>query len=137
MNYCELKSKYDTHYTAFDAKVAIGDYEEYLEVLDGENAGRSTSNGRMIRDVLGAYYGHKITFFRAGSQENFDALWDWLRDHSVEDSVMIRAADNQTVVEYEAYYTSMTRRLESAANGVNRWGSISINFIPMEPQLTP
>lgn len=137
MNYCELKGAGEKEYTSFDAIVSISDYEEYLEVLDGDNAGRSVLNGRMIRDVLGAYIGHKITFYRGKSVEDFDRLWDWLKEHSVDDSIMIRAADDQTVMEYEAYYTSATRRLETSMDGVNYWGSISMNFIPMEPQIYP
>lgn len=135
-NICQLKGVYDGSYTSFDAVVAISDFEEYFNVMDGENAGRSATNGRMIRDVIGAAIGHKVTFFRGKSREEFDRLWTWLKEHSVDDSIMIRAADNQTMIEYEAYYTSGSRRLRSAANG-NEWESISVNFIPMEPQIKP
>ena len=135
--YCELRGANDTKWTDFDATVMIGAYEETLEVLDGEAAGRSKLRGRMIRDPIGVFIGHKITFLRNGSVEDFDALWEWLKVHSVEDSIWIRAADNQTSIEYEAYYTSASRQLESAQNGVNYWGSITVNFIPMDPQIVP
>lgn len=143
MNYCELKGQNETAYTSFDAIVSIsGDnYEEYFNVLDGENAGRTGIQKRMIRDIIGTYLGHKITFFRSGSSEksveNFDRLWEWLKDHSVDDFVYIRAADNQTAIEYEAYYTSGSRKLSAVAGGINFWDEISVNFIPMEPQITP
>ena len=50
---------------------------------------------------------------------------------------MIEAADGQTSVEYEAYYTSGTRRLRSAADNVNYWDEIEINFIPMDASVRP
>lgn len=42
----------------FDADVAISKYTRYFNVLDGENAGR-VMTGRMVRDVIGSYLGHK------------------------------------------------------------------------------
>lgn len=141
MNYIELKGVGDANYTAFDAMVSISDYEENFNVLDGENAGRSVKSGHLIRDIIGAYFGHKVTFRRSGMNaeavENFDALWTWLKMHSVDDSVWIRAADNQSTIEYKAYYTSGSRKLISAHNGVNYWDEISINFIPVDPQVRP
>ena len=141
MNYCELKANGERTYTAFDAIVSISDYEENFNVLDGENAGRSLANGHLIRDVIGAYFGHKITFYRSGMSADavagFDALWNWLKAHSVDDSVWIRAADGQSTIAYEAYYTSGSRKLKSVQNGVNYWDEIAINFIPIDPQVTP
>lgn len=130
MNYIRINGQ------PFDATVAISDIEESFNVLDGENAGRVMS-GRMIRDVIGTYIGHKITFFNGKDPEAFDALWDYLVAHSSDDSVMIEAADGQTSVEYEAYYTSGTRRLRSAADNVNYWDEIEINFIPMDASVRP
>ena len=115
----------------------ITDYEETVNVLDGEAAGRSKLRGRMIRDPIGAFLGHKITFQRDGSVESFDALWSWLLAHSVEDSVYIRAADNQKTIEQEVYYTSFGRKLEKGEDEVNYWGAITVNFIPMDPHVTP
>lgn len=141
MNYCKLKAIGDAAYTAFDVTVSISDYEENFNVVDGDNAGRSLANARMIRDVKGAFFGHKITFCRNGMSPSavqaFDDLWDWIRRHSVDDYVYIQAADGQTTISYEAYYTSGSRKLKTVENGVNYWDELSINFIPMEPQLTP
>lgn len=135
--FVELKSAADLKYIDFDAKVMISDYEESVDALDGENAGRGKLRGRMIRDVLGAFIGHKVTFLRDGSVEDFDRLWHWLKVHIVDDSIWIRAADEQSTIEYEAYYTRITRKLEKVENGVRYWGAITVNFIPMDPQLIP
>ena len=66
-----------------------------------------------------------------------DEFWAYLVEHSVDDSVMLEAADGQTTISYEAYYTSGTQDIESVSNGVNYWGEIEINFIPMEAQVVP
>lgn len=135
--FCELKSKADLNYIDFDAKVMITAYKETLNVLDGDNAGRGKLRGRMIRDVLGGFLGHTITFQRDGSVEGFDNLWAWLKKHSVDDSIWIKAADGQGTIEYEAYYTVGEIELEKEENGVRYYKSITVNFIPIDPQIIP
>ncbi len=122
---------------SFDASVAIEEYEESFNVLDGENAGR-VMTGRMVRDVIGTYIGHKITFFRRGDNySGFDTLWNYLIEHSVDDYVTLEAADGQTTISYQAYYTSGTRKLPRVEKGINYWDTIQINFIPMDAKVRP
>lgn len=121
----------------FDADVAISAYNRNFNVLDGENAGR-VMTGRMIRDIIGTYIGHKVTVFRRGNNyAGLDKFWDYLVAHSVDDSVMLEAADGQKTISYEAYYTSASQDIEQVIDGVNYWGEIEVNFIPMEAQVTP
>lgn len=121
----------------FDADVAISKYNRNFNVLDGDNVGRVMS-GRMIRDIIGTYIGHKVTVFRRGNNyEGLDAFWDYLLAHSVDGSVLLEAADGQTSISYEAYYTSASQDLEKVEGGVNYWGEIEVNFIPMEAQVKP
>lgn len=122
--------------TSFDAVVAISDYEESFNVLDGDNVGRSLT-GHMIRDIIGAYIGHKVTFFNGKNNDSFNALWNFLVEHSVDDSVTLEAADGQSSISYDAYYTSGTRKLKKVLNGANYWDEIEVNFIPIDPQVTP
>ena len=131
MSYIKLNGR------SFDANVAISKYNRNFNVLDGENAGR-VMTGRMVRDIIGTYIGHKITVFRRGDNyAGLDELWDYLVAHSVDDSITLEAADGQTTISYEAYYTSASQDIEQVINGVNYWGEIEINFIPMEAQVTP
>lgn len=120
----------------FDVTVAISTLEESFNVLDGENAGRVLS-GRMIRDVIGTYIGHVVTFFNGKSREDFDALWDYLIQHSVDESVMVELADGQSTISYEAYYTSGKRSLKKRENGVNYWDEIQVSFVAMDAQVRP
>ena len=130
MSYIKLNGR------SFDADVAISKYNRNFNVLDGENAGR-VMTGRMVRDIIGTYIGHKITVFRRGDNyAGLDELWDYLVAHSVDDSITLEAADGQTTISYEAYYTSASQDIEQVINGVNYWGEIEINFIPMEAQVT-
>lgn len=131
MNYIKLNG------VSFDANVAISKYNRNFNVLDGENADR-VKTGRMIRDVIGTYLGHKITVFRRGDNyAGLDAFWDYLYTHSVDGSVLLEAADGQTTISYEAYYTSATQDLEKGDGSVNYWGEIEVNFIPIDAQLRP
>lgn len=131
MGYIKLNGR------SFDADVAIYKYNRNFNVLDGDNAGRAMT-GRMIRDIIGTYLGHKITVFRRGNNyAGLDEFWDYLYLHSVDDSVLLEAADGQTSIAYEAYYTSATQDLEKVENGANYWGEIEVNFIPMEAQVRP
>ena len=131
MSYIKLNGR------SLDADVAISKYNRNFNVLDGENAGR-VMTGRMVRDIIGTYIGHKITVFRRGDNyAGLDELWDYLVAHSVDDSITLEAADGQTTISYEAYYTSASQDIEQVINGVNYWGEIEINFIPMEAQVTP
>ncbi len=131
MNYIKLNG------VSFDANVAISKYNRNFNVLDGENAGR-VKTGRMIRDVIGTYLGHKITVFRRGDNyAGLDAFWNYLYTHSVDGSVLLEAADGQTTISYEAYYTSATQDLDKGDGDVNYWGEIEVNFIPIDAQLRP
>lgn len=121
----------------FDADVAISAYNRSFSVLDGENAGRVLS-GRMTRDIIGTYIMHKITIFRRGDNyQGLDTVWDYLVEHSVDDSVMLEAADDQTTISYEAYYTSASQDIEKVEGGINYWGEIELSFVPMDAQVKP
>lgn len=120
----------------FDVTVAISELEESFSVLDGENVGRVLS-GRMVRDIIGTYIGHKVTFFNGKNRADFDALWDYLVAHSVDDSVRVELADGQKTISYEAYYTSGSRKLFKRENNVNYWDQIQVSFVPMDAQVRP
>ena len=129
MSYIKLNGR------TFDADVAISSYNRNFNVLDGPNAGRVLS-GKMIRDVIGTYLGHKITVFRRGDDyAGLDVFWDYLYQHSIDDSVLLEAADGQRTITYQAYYTSASQDLEKVENGVNYWGVIEVNFVPIDAQL--
>lgn len=121
---------------AFDVTVAISELEENFNVLDGTNAGRVIA-GRMVRDIIGTYIGHSVTFFNGKNNKDFDALWDYLVAHSVDSSVRVELADGQKTISYNAYYTSGSRKLFKREKGVNYWDEIKVEFVPMDAQVKP
>ena len=131
MSYIKLNGR------TFDADVAISAYERNFNVVDGQNAGR-TMSGLMTRDIIGTYIGHTLTVFRRGDNyAGLDAFWNYLIEHSVDDSVLLEAADGQTTISYQAYYTGGTQALDHVAGGLNYWAEISVNFIPIDAQKRP
>ncbi len=121
----------------FDVDVAIGEYSRNFNVLDGPAAGR-VMTGRMVRDVIGTYLGRKVKVFRRGDNyKGLDRFWDFLVEHSVDESVLLECADGQSTLAFEAYYTAGEQPIEQVTNGVNYWGEIEINFIPMDAQVKP
>lgn len=116
--------------------VPISELTETLSVLDGENAGRVLS-GRMTRDIIGTYIGHKVTFFNGKDNTEYDRLYKYLKDHSVDDYVTVEIAHGQETISYEAYYTTIEKKLRVRANSVNYWDAIQVSFVPMDAQVTP
>ena len=64
-----------------------------------------------------------------------DEFWEYLYQHSIDDSVLLEAADGQKTISYQAYYTSASQDIEKVEKGVNFWGEIEVNFIPIDAQL--
>ena len=132
MTYCKLNG------TAFDVNVAISAYKRKLNILHGDNAGRSKF-GNMTLDPIGAYLGREITFFRKGDNyAALDALWDFLVEHSMDtDGVYLEAADGQSSIAFQCYYGDTEQSIERVTNGVNYWGEFTVSFVPMEAQVMP
>lgn len=122
----------------FDAEVAISEYKRNFNTLHGSNAGR-VMTGTMILDPIGTYLGRNITFFRKGDNyKGLDDLWDYLVEHSLDiNGVSLEAADGQSTLTFQAYYSSSEQSIERVENGVNYWGEFSVNFIPMDAQVRP
>ena len=108
-----------------------------FHVEEDSNAGKAIS-GRRIRSIVGTYLSHTFSVYRDPSNvADFDAFWDFLVQHSVDESVTLEAADGQTTVSYEAYYKAAKQELDWRNNNTNLWGRITITFESIEPQVTP
>lgn len=131
MNYCVIDGvSYDVCVTAIN---------EYFSVMDTDKAGRAIKKGRMIRDIIGTAIGHKVKFSRKSEDEEgikaYDDLFSYLSQPR--ESVMVKMADGQTTIEYEAYVTSGNRDVEKIENGKTFWNDLEVNFVPMECQIVP
>lgn len=122
----------------FQTDVAISQYRIDYNVLDGDNTGRSQAKGSMIREIIGLFPQYKITCARKGNNyEGLDALWKFLKEHSMDDYVSVELADGQDTISGDFYYTSFGRDLLRVENGVRYWGAIEITLTAMEAELTP
>lgn len=121
---------------AFD--VLVTEVVENFNILYSENTGRTLSPGaRMVLDPLGTFYGHKVTVQRKpGHEKEFDDLFDWISQPRP-DGMRVKIVHNQSVIEYDAYVSNGERPLQriNRKTGDVFWGSISLNFVPMEAQV--
>lgn len=130
-------------YVVIDGKaydVLVEKISENFNILYSDKTGRSTSVGaRMILDPLGTFYGHKITFRRRrGKEAEFDALWTFVSVPRY-NGIRIKAADNQSTIEYEAYISQGERTVKriDAEKGIIYWDAFELNIVPMEAQVLP
>ena len=106
-----------------------------FEILDGENAGRLMS-GEMERDIIGTYYNYSVEVDASeASAWEYDYLFDVLSRPM--DAHMITLPFGQETLTFRAYVTQGSDELVYMANGNNRWGGLSFNFIAMSPQRRP
>ena len=113
-------------------EVAILGIERSFQVVEDRNVGTSIT-GRAIRSIVGTRLGNSVKFFRLGNDyETLDNLWNWLVEHSHDESVQIEIADGQTTLSYEGYYTFGKQKLEVINNGIKLWDAIEVTFIPIE-----
>lgn len=108
-----------------------------FRVEEDSNADTAIS-GRRIRSIVGTYIAHDFEVYRSPSNvQAFDAFWDFLKAHSVDDHVRLEAADGQETVRYDAYYTAARQDLDWRNNDTNLWGKINITFESIAPEVTP
>lgn len=108
-----------------------------FEVKEDANAGQAIT-GRRIRSIVGTYLSHSFSVYRDPKNVTaFDNFWNFLVQHSTDESVTLNAADGQTTVSYEAVYTAAKQDLEWRNHNTNLWGRIDITFTSIEPQVTP
>ena len=105
------------------------------KILDGENAGR-TPSGVMIRDIIGTYYNYSMDIDTQQTDvAEYDTLYEVLT--APVDYHVIVVPYGQGTLTFNAYVTSAEDTLITMADGVNRWGGLTISFVAMKPQRTP
>lgn len=120
---------------AYNVFVPQGGIKRSGQIVDGENSGRSLS-GNMIRDVIGTYYNYSISVdVQQLSVSEYDALYDAIT--APVDYHMLTVPYGQGTLTFKAYITSGDDVLETMADGMNRWGQLTMSFIAMAPQRRP
>ena len=118
--------------------VVITEIEENFNILYSSNTGRNL-NGDMVLDPIGTYIGHKITVKRkSGHEEEFDELFDYVSQPRY-DGIKVKMVHNQTSIEYEAYISNGTRKINTidVRNEKVYWGEMQLNIVPLKAQVLP
>lgn len=106
-----------------------------FSVLDSESSGR-TMDGRMYRDPIGSFCNYTMTVSPDGSDPGaMDAFWEAV-SQPVASHVCVFPYGQQTLTQ-RMYVTSGEQDLTLMRPGSNLWADISVNFIAMEPRVTP
>ena len=101
------------------------------EVLDGKNSGRVTS-GNMVRDVIGTYYNYTIVVdCDDATVGEYDNLYEVLT--APVDYHTIEAPYAQSYISFKAYVSSVSDELKYIHGTTNRWGSMSLKIVAMNP----
>lgn len=130
MDYCKIGG------IVYD--VVVTEIEESFTILYTENTGRTMSAGaRMTLDPLGTFFTHKVTFKRSKENfEEFDRLYDFLTTPRF-DGFPVEIVHNQKTLSYDAYVSQGNRKLQRISKALQKvfWGSITVDFVPMEAQV--
>jgi len=115
--------------------LAITSLKPTANITDGDNAGRST-NGIMIRDILGTYLSYVIEFeMKQYDLTEFSALVRKLRQPVK--YVSMTVPDLDTDITFDAYITKVEYEYKGIIGGVRRWSGLKVTFTPMAPNIEP
>lgn len=119
----------------YNVAVPQGGLKRSASALDGSNAGRLMS-GRMVRDLIGVYYNYSLTVNTKDLDvEEYDAMYQVIT--APVDYHIITVPYGQSALTFQAYIANADDELLKMTRGWNRWGTLSFNFVAMEPQRTP
>ena len=119
--------------------VIVKSVVEKFDIMHSDNAGRTTGVGlKMSLDPLGTFIGHKVTFARKNGQETvYDNLFNKLLAPRFE-GLSISVPHDQGVISYDAYVSTGERAVQriDKKSGKTYWGEFTVQFTPMEAQVT-
>lgn len=122
---------------AYNVYIEAGGLKRGLEILDGQNAGRAKTSGKMIFDTIGTFLTYDFTFYRIGNDvESYDALVDIMSDPMSREH-LVELPYGQSTVSFSAYFGPLSDALGSSEDGVNYWEGVSTKAISTAPYRLP
>ena len=107
-----------------------------FQILDGENAGRLATSGKMVRDIIGTFYNYSITINKDKSNvAEYDEFYEAISAPVNSHEIIVPYA--QETMTFDAYVTNGTDELTLIDDNGNKWNALQINFIAMNPKRTP
>ena len=108
-----------------------------FEVLDGENTGRTISDGAMFRDIIGTYYNYEMEIDSSKlSPADYDNLWESL-SAPVDCHTVSFPYGRAGMLTQQMYVSSGIDQLKRIEDGVNFWAGLKIKYIAMQARRVP
>lgn len=108
-----------------------------FEVLDGENTGRTISDGAMFRDIIGTYYNYEMEIDCSKlSPTDYDDLWEAL-SAPVDCHTVSFPYGRAGMLTQQMYVSSGSDQLQRVENGTNFWAGLKIKYIAMQARRVP
>lgn len=108
-----------------------------FEVLDGENTGRTISDGAMFRDIIGTYYNYEMEIDCSKlSPTDYDDLWEAL-SAPVDWHTVSFPYGRAGMLTQQMYVSSGSDQLQRVENGINFWAGLKIKYIAMQARRVP
>lgn len=119
----------------YRVKVTFKSLKRSFSLMEGNNKGVALS-ARTIRDILGTQYSYSMNVEPDDANPTeyddfFDAISSPVNYHT------ISLPYGQTEIVFEAQITSGSDTYRGNMGGYERWGGMTVNFNPMEPQRRP
>jgi len=95
-----------------------------------------TQDGQVYRDLFGTYYHYTLTVAQQGEDaQALDDFWEAVSKPQV--SHICVFPYGQSTLTQRMYVAAGQQALERMEKGKNRWGELEIDFVAMEPEVTP
>lgn len=118
--------------TLYNVRVSFGTMERNFELVEGNNKGVSITK-REIRDVVGTRYSYSMDIEPDPAYpEDYDAFYEKITEPV--DYHTVGIPYGQDGIEFEAQIISGRDSYKGFLAGSHRWGGLSVEFIPMQPQ---
>lgn len=120
--------------TTYDVMLEFGSMQRSFEVVQGPNVGVGIP-GNEIQDILGTSYSYSVRILpRLLRPQDYDSLWHKLS--APVESHSVTFPYGQTTMSFNAKVVSGSDAFQGVFGSKNRWGGMTIEFIPVQPQRT-
>lgn len=118
--------------TDYNVRISFPSIERNFELVEGQNGGLSLSF-RTIRDIGGTAYTYTMQVEPEFSDPtSYDAFYEAISAPVPYHSVTVPYG--QTTLTFDAQIISGSDTYRGKASGSERWGGLSVTFIPIQPQ---
>ena len=120
--------------TAYNVRVTFDSMERNFEIVEGSNTGQAITK-REIRDVIGTAYAYSMQIEPdPAHQDDYDSFYQKITEPVEYHTVILPYG--QTGITFQARIISGGDKYKGKIAGKHRWGNMSVEFLPMQPQRT-